>query len=241
MGLAVAVITPHVWSSEAPKLAVSISSGAGFPNLPHSSRWIGTTDRSTPGKGGKTPLRYNPPCTEPDQPCNGDPWNGNPRDAFNNDGWTEVLDTQVGGATNSLERVTVYGTSNGGSWPNAVCISSECRIYDLPLIDVAQQSSEPVSEVIFEFLRTRPVAKTRVCRDPRAAAYLHVTSDTGDRGLLARGLYMTMYPNTLLTNRINFEVTWSDGTLEMFQGNTYGPFFTKSTQEGTGVAGSDCR
>lgn len=61
-------------------------------------------------------------------------------------------DTQVGGATSSLERVTVYGKSNGDSWPNAVCISSECRIYDLPLVEVAKQSPEPVSEVIFEFL-----------------------------------------------------------------------------------------
>lgn len=239
--MAVILVSSQAVSVEAPKPIVSTGSGAGFPNLPHASRWIGSTDRATPGKGGKTPLSYNPPCTEPDKPCNGDPWNGDPRDAFNNGGWTEVLDTQVGGITNSLERVTVYGTSNGGLWPNAVCISSECRIYELPLIDVAQQSPEPVSEVIFEFLRTRPVAKTRVCREPRAAAYLHVTSDTGDRGMYARGLYMTMYPNTVVTSRIDFEVTWSDGTLEMFKGNTYGPFFTKSTQDGTGVVGSDCR
>ena len=130
-----------------------------------------------------------------------------------------------------------------------VCVNGLCREYaevlieDLMQIDELRESAAGgwVEEIIDFFFPA--TVKVKVCSDPRAAAYRHVTKDDGPlvRAVWARGLFMTLYPNTTATSRIDVIVTWSDGTEDRFGGQTMAVFEYKETlKDGSGVAGSAC-
>lgn len=234
LGLTIA-ISSHVMSAETPRSIAYASPSAGFPNLPHSSRWVGTAERAAPAQKGKIGLTlYNPICVEPDKPCNGDTWHGDPREAFNNGGWIEVLDTQVSGITNSLERVTVYGTSLN-SWPNALCISSECRIYDLPLLDIAKQSPEPVSEVLLDWLFPRQRIELRACTilaNTSSDAKSTTSHDSAVNRTRAAGEIILAYTrgaNTTGMHDAKFHIIFSDEGSETYKYTVMNPLAPRST------------
>jgi len=233
LALSLALTSPLAMSAETAKPGIKASAPSSFPNLPYHSRWIGTTDRAAPTPGGKTAQGfYNPICTQPDLPCNGDPNHGDPRDAFGV-GWDAILDTQVSGLTNNLERVTVFGKRES-LW-NALCISSECRTYELPLIDIARQSPEPISEVLFDWLFRSPRIEHRACTvlantssDARSTTS---HSSPSDRTRAAGEIIVayTTGANTTGMHDKKFHIIFSDGGTETYLYTVMNPTAPRST------------
>jgi len=118
-----------------------------FPDLPYAKRWVFKPSVATkPGRpsDGRTALRYNPICVNPDLPCNGDP-----SDYYNEgSGWSTAFEGSM--AINAvLEPVYVGGFAQTPGW-TVVCRRSECREYRDTVPNVLDESPAGLQEFIIE-------------------------------------------------------------------------------------------
>lgn len=127
--------------------AADAPAATGFPDLPYAKRWVfqsGAPTKPSRPADGRTALRYNPICTNPDLPCNGDP-----HDYYSEgSGWSELASFG-----NSMEKVEVFGHSAIKD-KNAVCLGSECREYLQDLRTIYEQSTGPVRSTLWGLIRS---------------------------------------------------------------------------------------